>query len=141
MLRQIKGIIYSLLLGVSLAVVGVFLMAYVAAVAIAERFLLWFESMQLTLFLISTLSQFLAFGFLAILVGILIGRFSKQWLLHVVLCYLAFLLTIAVGIPLVSGDELSNPFSGLTIYSFPSVFVLPVCLFLTAFLTGKNFKT
>lgn len=138
MRHQVKGIIYSLLLGASLAVIGVSLMSYVAAVAIPERLLLLFESAQLTLLLIATLSQFLAFGFIAILVGILIGRFTKPWLLHAVLCYLAFLLTVAIGIPVVSGGEISNPFAGFTGYSFPSVFVLPVCLFLTAFLIRKE---
>lgn len=138
MLNQYKEIFYSMLLGTILGATGVFLMGYVAAIYIPEEFILWFRNNHLAHTLISFISQFLAFGIIAIVIGIILGRLSKKWFLNTLVCYLAFLIYLSVGTALVYGGEISNPFIGFSWYEMPSVLLLPACLLFSTYLSAKK---
>jgi hypothetical protein len=138
MFSQYKEIIYSILLGTVLGAVGVFLMGYVAAIYIPEQYILWFGNNQLALVTINFISQFLGFGIIAIATGFVLGRLSKRWFLNSLVCYLAFLLYLSVGTALVYGGEISPPYVGFTYYDFPSILLLPICLFLSTCLTSRK---
>jgi hypothetical protein len=138
MVNQYKEIIYSALLGMALGALGVFLMGHIAAVAIPNEFFSWFENTELALFIINTISQFLAFGVIAIIIGTVLGRLSKRWFLNSLVCYLAFLLYLTVGTAMVYGGEISNPFSGFTFYNLPSLLLLPVCLLASTCLSARK---
>ena len=138
MFSQYKEIIYSILLGTILGVVGVFLGGYVAAIYIPEEYILWFGNIRLAMTTINLISQFLAFGIIAIVIGVVLGRLSKKWFLNSLMCYLAFLLYLSVGTAFVYGGEISTPYSGFTYYDFLSVLLLPTCLFLSTCLTSRK---
>lgn len=136
--NQYKEIIYSALLGMVLGALGVFLMGYIAAVAIPKEFFSWFENTESALLVINSISQFLAFGVIAIITGTVIGRLSKRWFLNSFVCYMAFLLYLIIGTAIIYGGEVSNPFSGFTFHSLPSVLLLPVCLLASSFLSARK---
>jgi len=58
---------YSIALGLCLVAIGVFLMGYVAAIAVLKEYILWFENNELARSTINVISQFLAFGVVAII--------------------------------------------------------------------------
>jgi hypothetical protein len=133
-----KEIIYSALLGSALGSLGVFLMGSIAAVAIPKEFFSWFGNVDLALFVISTISQFLAFGVIGIMIGTILGRLSKRWFLNSLVCYLAFLLYLTVGTAMIYGGDVTNPFSGLTFHNLPSILLLPACLLASTFLSARK---
>ena len=138
MVNQYREITYSTVLGITLGVLGVFLMGYIAAFEIPKEFILWFQNTEIALLVINTFSQFLAFGVIAIVIGTVLGRLSKRWFLNSLICYLAFLLYLTVGTAMVYGGEVSNPFSGFTFYSLPSVLLLPVFLFISTYVSARK---
>jgi hypothetical protein len=138
MVNQYKGIIYSALLGVALGALGFFLLGYIAAVAIPKDFFSWFENTELALSIINTISQFLSFGIIAMITGTVLGRLSKRWFINSLVCYLAFLLYLTLGIVMIYGGEISNPFSGFTFYNLPSLLLLPACLLTSTFLSARK---
>lgn len=113
-------------------------MGYVAAIPIPKEFILWFDDYELAHYTINFISQFLAFGTIAIGVGIVIGRLSKRWLLNSLVCYAAFLFYLSVGVALVSKTEISNPFLGLTFFDLPTILLLPFCLLISTCVTARK---
>jgi hypothetical protein len=138
MANQYREIFCSALLGTAIGALGVFLMGYIAAVAIPKEFILWFGNNELALLVINTISQFLAFGVTALIAGSILGRLSKLWLLNSLVCYLAFLFYLTAGVSLVYGGEISNPFPDFTFYHLPSLLLLPACLFASTYLSAKK---
>jgi len=141
MVNQYKDIIYSALLGTALGILGVFLMGHIAALAIPRDFFLWFDNAELALSIINTISQFLAFGIIAIIIGTVLGRLSKRWFPNSVVCYSAFLLYLILGTALIDGGEIFNPFSGFTFYNLPSVLLLPACLMASTCLSARRYNS
>lgn len=129
---------YAALIGIILGAIGVHVMGYVAAVVIPVDFLFWFENEALASAAISFVSQFLGFGILAILLGLIVGRLSRQWLLNSVICYAAFVFYLSVGSALVYGGGITNPFAGLQSSDFFSFLIVPVCLLLATSLASKK---
>jgi len=138
MINQYKEILYPILLGTLLGAIGVFLMGYVAAIYIPEDFILWFGNNTVASIIISVVSQFAAFGILAILAGIILGRLSKKWFLNSIVCYIAFICYVSVGAAVVYGGGISSPFTSLSLHQLPAVLLLPTCLLLSTYLSAKK---
>jgi|TARA_B110000285_G_C14712322_1_gene418363 hypothetical protein len=136
---NVGDIVYSVVLGILLGVAGVHLSGYVAAVAIPKDLLTVF-SPEISVFIFSVLTQFISFGLLAIIVGIILGRRSSRWLYTSIVCYIAFILYLSVGVALVYDTEISNPYWGGLSYWWlaASYLVLPICLFMPTFLVQKR---
>lgn len=136
---QLKGIIYASGLGISLGAIGVFIMGYVAAIAIPAELILWFGNNTLASISINFVSQFLAFGVLAIIIGIILGRLSKKWLLNSTACYIGFIFYTTIGLALIYQTQISNPYAGFTSYLYiPSIILTPLCLIGSTWLTAKK---
>jgi len=126
--KKFKEIFYSLALGLGMGAIGVFLIGYIAAVAIPKEFFSLFENTRIASLSIAVISQFLAFGVIAICVGLVLGRLSKRWLLNSTVCYLAFLFYLGFGVALVYQVEISNPYSVLSYLDIPMIILVPLCL-------------
>lgn len=140
MSNQVKGIIYSLVLGLALGVVGVYLMGYVAAIHVPVEWVLWFENQDLASRVITFVSQLLAFGIIAIIAGLILGRASDKWVLNSMLCYLAAMAYITIGTALIYKVEISNPYAGLGYLDIPTITLLPICLLISAWLSTRQPK-
>jgi hypothetical protein len=140
--RFLNQIVFPSALGVGLAVLGIYAMGYVAAIAVPEAFFLWFENQKLSLFVITFISQFLAFGLLALFVGSIIGRVSKRWLLSCLVGYTTFLLTVSFGVAQFYGEPVMLPFAGATLggYFWLESLIVPCCLMLTARLFASRHR-
>ena len=100
-MNQYKEVLYPVLLGTLVGAIGLVLMGYVAAIYIPENFILWIGNNTVASIVTSIISQFIAYGILAILAGAILGQLSKRWLLNSVVCYLALIFYLSVGLSLI----------------------------------------
>jgi hypothetical protein len=136
---NVGDIVYSGALGLLLGIAGVYLNGHVAAVAIPKELLTVF-SPEISVFIVSVITQFISFGLLAIIVGLILGRLSSRWLSTSTVCYIVFLLYLFVGVELVYDTEILNPYLGSLSYWWlaSSYLVLPSCLFTSTLLAKRG---
>lgn len=138
MSNQNKAIFWSVLLGLSLGAIGVFLMGYVSAIAIPENMIRALGNQTTASMVISFIVHFISYGVLAIIVGFSIGNLSSRWMLNSVVCYIALLLYWSVGVSIVYGGEIVNPFFGFSLIDLPVYLTVPLCLLLCSRFTAKR---
>jgi hypothetical protein len=97
-------------------------------------------SPEISVFIVSVITQFISFGLLAIIVGLILGRLSSRWLSTSTVCYIVFLLYLFVGVELVYDTEILNPYLGSLSYWWlaSSYLVLPSCLFTSTLLAKRG---
>ncbi len=138
MLNQNKGILASFLAGVFLAAIGAHLMGYVAAIHIPENWISSSGDNALASRVISFVSQFIAYGIFALVVGAILGRFFKNWLLNSLVCYLGSIFYLTVGIAVVYKTEITSPYFLQSYQDIPSILILPICIIFSTWFTAKK---
>lgn len=139
-----KAILTSIILGIIIGLVGMYLMGYIAAIAIPKEYFLWFEENLIIEFgtvILLVLEQFFAYGILALGTGYILGKVTQSnWLANSVICYLSVLFYFSIGSSLVYGGSISNPFENVfSLYFLPSL-VLPTCLMLSTYIAYKRYS-
>ena len=140
MTKQIKGIIYSIVIGFILGIFGTMLAGYVAAIAIPHDWVSALGSGQFATIVLATATQLFSFGVLALLAGQALGRLSNRWLLNSTICYLSLLFYMTIGSALISNSKIIslNPYSGLNAFDIPSLAILPLCLIFSTWFAAKK---
>jgi hypothetical protein len=138
------AIIFSIFMGFAIGLVGMYLTGYLAAVAISKEYFQWFEEnlfVELGHMLISIIQQFFAVGILGLTAGYLIGRFSPYtWKVNTMLCYLAFVFYLTVGVPVLFGTAMKNPIEGQAYWTLVPMLILPICISVAGYYSASRYN-
>ena len=131
-----KIIILASILGVAIGFIGGYITGFLAAIAIPIEFVQWFTDnifRGANLIVQDIVIQFIGFGILGIISGIILGRLNpSKWLLSSVICYLAFWLYFA-SLEYISGYSASYSMSGVPWWLFVHILVFPICVTMSAY--------
>jgi hypothetical protein len=143
-MNQSKAIPISILSGLIIGLIGVHLMGYLAAIAIPKEYFLWFEEnlfIELGIIILTITEHFLGFGILALITGYILGRLTlSNWLINSLVCYFSVLLYGTVGVAIVYGGPITNPFAGVSMLYSLSLLVLPVCLIASTYMAFTRYN-
>ena len=135
-----KLVLSSLLIGVIYGAICIYIMGYVAAIAIPKEFFELLGS-KLGYVTIGIINQFLAFGILAILTGYALGKMSSsRWLVSALSCFIGIQIYGSIGIAYIYDIDIIWPYSQMTLLLVPESLVMPICLFLSTYLTFKRYN-
>ena len=143
-MNQKKTLLISILSGLMIGFIGVYLIGYLAAIAIPKAYFLWFKenfSAELGMIIIGVVEQFLAFGILALIAGYFLGKVNRAtWLTNSITCYLSVLFYLSVGYSLIYDTSITNPFSGVSSLYFIPMLVLPFCLLISTYVASTKYR-
>ena len=135
-----KLILTSLLIGMIYGAIGIYIMGYVAAIAIPKEFYELLGS-KLGYVTLGIVNQFIAFGLVAILTGYILGRISySHWLLSALTCFAGIHIYGSIVIAYIYDIEIIWPYSQMTLLLFPESLVMPTCLFLSTYMTSRRYN-
>ena len=143
-MEKIREYLLSAALGIITGVVGVYLMGYLAAIAIPKSVFEWFDenlSILLGRVALDVLFQFLAYGILGILSGLLIGKVRKtDWRVNALVYYFSYIFYLTVGIALIYKVQIQPPVPSSYLKQTLGLpfLVLPLCIVIAGYYTSRR---